>query len=218
MVIPKVSLQGPATTPGVNTADPITPNRTSRLWLMRSAIVLSLVALAFAPQVWAKQEACPALLNHSFPRLQDDVAQNLCQYRGQVVLVVNTASYCGFTQQYDGLEKLYARFKDRGLVVVGFPSNDFGNQEPGNNAQIAEFCTNTFGVKFPMVAKTSVKGPKANPLFKQLAQQAEAPGWNFHKYLIDREGRLARSFASQVSPSDRQLISEIERALNSKRS
>ncbi len=122
MVIPKVSLQGPATTPGVNTADPITPNRTSRLWLMRSAIVLSLVALAFAPQVWAKQEACPALLNHSFPRLQDDVAQNLCQYRGQVVLVVNTASYCGFTQQYDGLEKLYARFKDRGLVVVGFPS------------------------------------------------------------------------------------------------
>lgn len=218
MVIPKTFLPHSTGTSGETGLDPISHNRVSRLWMMRGAILMSLVVLAFAPQVWAKQEGCPALLDHSFPRLQDDVAQNLCQYRGQVVLVVNTASYCGFTQQYEGLEKLYARFKDRGLVIVGFPSNDFGNQEPGNNAQIAEFCSNTFGVKFPMVAKTSVKGPKANALFKQLAQQAEAPGWNFHKYLIDREGRLSRSFASQVSPSDRQLISEIERALNSKRS
>jgi glutathione peroxidase len=131
---------------------------------------------------------------------------------------VNTASFCGFTQQYEGLEKLYARYKDRGLVVIGFPSNDFGNQEPGSNQQIAEFCSNTFGVKFPMVAKTSVKGSKANPLFRELSRLSEAPGWNFHKYILDRDGRLVRSFSSMVSPSDRRFVTEIERALAAPRS
>ncbi|MBU3724798.1 MAG: glutathione peroxidase [Burkholderiaceae bacterium] len=177
----------------------------------------ALVLLALAPQAWASS-ACPSLLNHTFPRLQDDVPQPLCQYQGSVILVVNTASYCGFTSQYEGLEKLYARYKDRGLVVLGFPSNDFGNQEPGSNKEIAEFCNNTFGVKFPMLAKTSVKGSNANPLFKQLAKQSESPGWNFHKYIIDRDGKLLRSFSSLVGPSDRRLITEIERALSAPRS
>jgi glutathione peroxidase len=186
-------------------------------WLLRSIGLLALLVLFFGPQAWAKP-ACPALLDHTFPRLQDDVPQHLCQYQGNVILIVNTASFCGFTQQYEGLEKLYSRYKDRGLVVLGFPSNDFGNQEPGSNKEIAEFCSGTFGVKFPMAAKTSVKGQKANPLFKQLARQSEFPGWNFHKYIVGRDGKLIRSFSSQVPPSDRQMISEIERALNVPRS
>jgi glutathione peroxidase len=181
------------------------------------AFSLGLFLLLALPAAQA-QGSCPGLLNHTFPRLQDDAPQNLCQYSGKVVVIVNTASYCGFTQQYEGLERIYARYKDQGLVVLGFPSNDFGNQEPGTNQQIAEFCTNTFGVKFPMVAKTVVKGPKANPLFRQLAKQSESPGWNFHKYILNRNGELVRSFSSQVAPSDRQFIAEIERALAGKRS
>jgi len=113
--------------------------------------------------------ACPALLQHTFPRLQDEKPQSLCQYSGKVLLVVNTASYCGFTPQYKGLEDLHARYKDRGLVVLGFPSNDFA-QEKGSNKEIADFCENTFGVKFPMFAKSAVRGADANPLFRQLAQ------------------------------------------------
>lgn len=158
-------------------------------------------------------QSCPEILNKTFPRLQDDAPQSLCQYQGKVLLVVNTASYCGFTQQYAGLEALYARYKDRGLVVLGFPSNDFGNQEPGTSTQIAEFCTNTFGVKFPMFAKSRVVGPQSNPLFSELSRLSDSPSWNFHKYLIDRNGRLVRSYASAVSPSSRALVSDIERAL-----
>lgn len=196
----------------------LTPvNRLARSWQRRLLGVFALVLLALGPQAWAKA-SCPTLLNHTFARLQDDVPQSLCQYQGNVILVVNTASYCGFTSQYEGLEKLYAKYKDRGLVVLGFPSNDFGNQEPGSNKEIAEFCSNTFGVKFPMLAKTSVKGSNANPLFKQLAKQAESPGWNFHKYILDRDGKLVRSFSSLVGPSDRRLTAEIERALSAPRS
>ena len=103
---------------------------------------------------------CPALLNHKFNRLQDEAPQDLCQYTGKVTLVVNTASYCGFTSQYEGLEKLYAKYKDRGLVVLGFPSNDF-SQEPDGNKKIADFCYNTYGVKFPMFSKSSVRGGEA---------------------------------------------------------
>lgn len=191
--------------------------RLPRGWQRRLLGLFVLALLTFGPQAWANS-SCPTLLNHTFPRLQDDAPQPLCQYQGKVILVVNTASYCGFTSQYEGLEKLYAKYKDRGLVVLGFPSNDFGNQEPGSNKEIAEFCTNTFGVKFPMLAKTSVKGSNANALFKQLAKQSESPGWNFHKYIIDRDGKLVRSFSSLVGPSDRRLIADIERALSAPRS
>ena len=168
---------------------------------------LVLAGLVLAQSAWA---ACAPLLNKTFPRLQDDAPQSLCQYQGQVLLVVNTASYCGFTQQYEGLEALQRQYGAKGFTVLGFPSNDFGNQEPGTNQQIAEFCTNTFSVKFPMFAKTSVKGPSANPLFKELTRQSDAPGWNFHKYLIDKEGRLVRSYASQVAPNSQRLKSDIE--------
>ena len=157
--------------------------------------------------------ACPALLQHTLLRLQDEKPQSLCQYSGKVILAVNTASFCGFTRQYKGLEDLHQKYQGRGLVVLGFPSNDF-NQEKSSNKEIADFCENTFGVKFPMLAKTSVKGRQANPLFRKLAEQSEAPAWNFHKYIINREGKFVRSFSSLTSPDSRRLIVEIERALS----
>ena len=165
----------------------------------------------------AAEEACPALLSYTFPRLQDESPQSLCQYRGQVVLVVNTASFCGFTKQYEGLEKLYDKYRERGLVVVGFPSNDFGQQEPGSNKEIAEFCRSTYGVRFPMFAKSSVTGRAANPLYQRLGRLTGAtPQWNFHKYLIDRSGEKVLSFPSEVKPDSRILVSAIEHMLAEK--
>lgn len=167
----------------------------------------------FAP-AWAQQPpACPALLNHTFTRLQDEKPQSLCQYSGKVLLIVNTASYCGFTPQYKGLEELHARYKDRGLVVLGFPSNDFA-QEKGNNKDIADFCENTFGVKFPMFGKSVVRGGDANPLFRQLAADSgRQPLWNFHKYLVGRDGKVIANYSSMTNPSDRTLVGAIERQL-----
>ncbi|MEN9474064.1 MAG: hypothetical protein RIS48_784 [Pseudomonadota bacterium] len=157
--------------------------------------------------------SCPALLQHSFPRLQDEKPQSLCQYSGKVLLVVNTASYCGFTGQYEGLEQLHARYRDKGLVVLGFPSNDFA-QESGNNQQIAEFCSNTYGVKFPMFAKSSVTGAQASPFFRQLADATgQKPRWNFYKYLIGRDGKPVASYSSMTSPDSKGLLREVERLL-----
>jgi glutathione peroxidase len=157
--------------------------------------------------------ACPKLLQHTLPRLQDEKPQTLCQYAGQVVLVVNTASYCGFTSQYKGLESLYARYKDRGLVVLGFPSNDF-SQEPDSNNRIADFCENTYGVKFPMFAKSSVRGAQAIDLFKQLSQQTQTPPrWNFYKYLISRDGHSVKAFNSMTAPDDKDLVKTLEKML-----
>lgn len=160
---------------------------------------------------------CPALLQHRFDRLQDEKPQSLCQYSGKVVLVVNTASFCGFTQQYEGLEALYARYQSQGLVVLGFPANDFGSQEPGSNQAIADFCENTFGVKFPMFSKTSVVGRHTNPLYRQLAEKTgDHPRWNFHKYLIARDGQTVRSYASGVEPKNPAFIKDIEKFLSTK--
>ena len=157
--------------------------------------------------------ACPATLQHTFARLQDEKPQSLCQYAGKVVLVVNTASFCGFTGQYKGLEDLYARYKDRGFVVLGFPSNDF-LQESGDNKRIADFCENTYGVKFPMFAKSAVRGRDANPLFRELAAQgASAPMWNFHKYLIGRDGRVVATYSSLTKPDDPALLRAVEQQL-----
>jgi glutathione peroxidase len=187
---------------------------------------LSFAAIAAAPAsaqppshggaaaMTAAPAACPALLKHTFKRLQDDAPQDLCQYAGKVVLVVNTASYCGFTKQYVGLEALYAKYGSRGLVVLGFPSNDFGKQEPGNSKEIADLCYNTYGVKFPMFAKSPVKGSEANPLHAQLIKQTgKEPKWNFTKYLIDRKGNVVEYFPSKVTPEDPQLVGKIEAAL-----
>jgi glutathione peroxidase len=182
--------------------------------LAAAAVVLALPAAAATPAPATTAGAsCPAVLQHTFPRLQDEKPQPLCQYAGQVLLVVNTASFCGFTPQYEGLEALYARYRDKGLVVLGFPSNDF-NQEKSTNKEIADFCENTFGVKFPMFGKTTVKGAEANPLFRQLAAQTgKAPTWNFHKYLIGRDGKVIAHYGSTTRPDDPVLLKALEQQL-----
>jgi len=163
----------------------------------------------------APSASCPAILNHAFNRLQDDTKQDLCQYTGKVILVVNTASFCGFTNQYEGLEKLYAKYANKGFVVLGFPSNDFGKQEPGSAKEIADFCYNTYGVKFPMFVKSSVQGKDANPLYAELIKATgTTPKWNFYKYLIDRNGKVVDSYTSVTTPESKTLVEAIEKALN----
>ncbi|WP_188395616.1 glutathione peroxidase [Oxalicibacterium flavum] len=187
----------------------------SALRLLPWAAVL--VFLHAAPVHAQQAGQCPAVLDHTLPRLQDEQPQHLCQYAGKVILAVNTASYCGFTSQYEGLEKLYAHYRSKGLVVLGFASNDFGQQEPGSNQEIAAFCHNTFGVKFPMFAKSSVTGENANSFYRALtAAGATPPKWNFHKILLDRQGRVVQSYPSRVKPDDKSLIADIERALAAK--
>jgi glutathione peroxidase len=150
-------------------------------------------------------------------RLQDEQPQNLCQYAGRVVVVVNTASFCGYTPQYKGLEALQSKYAPRGLVVLGFPSNDFGKQEPGSNRQIADFCENTFGVRFPMFVKSRVAagaGAELNPLFADLRDKTgQAPKWNFHKYVIARDGQTVQSFQSDVEPGSAAFVQAIEKLL-----
>ena len=185
--------------------------------------MLTLSCALIVPHAMAQPETnrspaatnCPALLNYRMPRLQDEVPQNLCQYSGKVLLIVNTASQCRFTDQYQGLEALQARYREQGLVVLGFPANDFSQQEPGSNKEIAEFCQNTFGVKFPMFAKSNVIGPQANPLYKELAQRTgKVPTWNFYKYLINRRGQVIDSYPSLISPENEKLRKAIENALH----
>jgi glutathione peroxidase len=154
--------------------------------------------------------ACPALLDRSMKTL-DERTQSLCEYAGKVLLVVNTASKCGYTPQYDGLEALYRKYREKGLVVLGFPMNDFGGQEPGSNKEISTFCVNEYAIDFPMFAKTELKG---NPLYAELARAAgAAPRWNFHKYLVDRRGLRVQSFGSAVEPDDAKLVNALQRLL-----
>ncbi len=162
--------------------------------------------------------ACSELLSHEFRPLAGKTPDSLCrQFEGKVVLIVNTASKCGFTPQYEGLEALHAKYSEQGFSVVGFPSNDFLGQEPGSEDEIKKFCTLTYGVKFPMLEKTSVKGDNAHPMFKQLAAATgEEPGWNFHKYLLDRDGKVVKSFGSRTKPDDAELTAEIERLIAKK--
>jgi glutathione peroxidase len=154
--------------------------------------------------------ACPALLDRSFDTVEEK-PRSLCEYAGKVVLVVNTASQCGYTPQYEGLEALYRKYRARGLVVLGFPSNDFGGQEPGSNKDIASFCVNQYAVDFPVFARTELK---KNALYADLAKASgQAPRWNFHKYLVDREGRNVLSFPTRLEPNDPRLVDAIERLL-----
>jgi glutathione peroxidase len=169
-----------------------------------------------ATAVVAPAMSCTGLLQQSYLRLQDEKPQSMCQYSGKVVVVVNTASFCGFTSQYEGLEALYAKYKERGLVVVGFPSNDF-SQETGSNKQIADFCENTFGVKFPMAVKSTVTGKDAIPLFKELAAKTSTPPrWNFYKYVIARDGTQVAAFSSNADPASAQFVKEIEKQLTAR--
>ena len=162
----------------------------------------------------AAPASCPAWMNQTLPRLQDDAPQNLCQYSGRVLLIVNTASFCGFTEQYKGLEALHSRLQARGFTVLGFPSNDFGNQEPKSNKEIAEFCEGTFGVKFPMFAKSAVRGKDVNPVFAHLSKvSGSTPRWNFHKYLVSRDGQRIEAFGSMTTPDDKDLLARIDALL-----
>ena len=156
-----------------------------------------------------------SLLDQDFRRLASDEVVNLeTAYGGKVVLVVNTASKCGNTPQYEGLEKLYEEYGDEGLVVLGFPSNDFFGQEPGTEEEIQEFCRLTYGVRFPMFEKVTVKKGEAHPFYNQLAAAAGTyPTWNFHKYLIGRDGRLIAEFSPRTSPYDDALVASIRSAL-----
>ncbi|MBC7781629.1 MAG: glutathione peroxidase [Proteobacteria bacterium] len=189
---------------------------------MRGALVRLLGSAAFVLGVAgcpgfalaASSAACPALLDHVFPDLLTGKPTSLCQHRGDVVMVVNTASQCGFTPQYAQLEAVHRKLSGRGLRIVGFPSNDFGQQETGTSKDIADFCKLNFGVSFTMFERTEVSGRKANPFYAQLAQRSGVrPGWNFHKYLIDRAGTRVQSFDSAVAPDDPKLLREIERLL-----
>lgn len=179
---------------------------------------LKWISIAFMGMsaLMANAQPCPATLKHTLLRLQDEKPQNLCQYAGKVVLAVNTASFCGFTPQYKGLEALYSRYKDQGLVVLGFPSNDF-RQEKASNKDIAEFCESTFGVKFPMFAASSVTGEQANPFYQQLRKEgASPPRWNFYKALIGRDGKLVDTYSSMTDPDSKTLIAAIEKSLQAK--
>ena len=172
------------------------------------ALMLFLISL---PTMACESE----LLDQDFRRLASTEEINLCEvYGGKVLLIVNTASKCGNTPQYDGLEKLYDQYGDEGLVVLGFPSNDFMGQEPGSEETIEEFCRLTYGVEFPMFEKTSVKKENAHPFYTALADSAGTyPTWNFHKYLIGRDGELIKEFSPRTKPYDPDLVAAVELAL-----
>lgn len=143
----------------------------------------------------------------------DHQPQPLSAYKGQVVLVVNTASECGATPQYAGLERLWRAYKDKGLAVLGFPSNDFGAQEPGSEAQIKTFCSTNYQVTFPMFAKVATQGPEQSPVYRFLSADYGEPKWNFHKYLVGKDGRVIRAFPTSVEPEDAGLRAAIDAAL-----
>jgi glutathione peroxidase len=183
---------------------------------MRDGLQAIFIAGLFLAMTMDANAACTPLLDRSVNNLMGG-EKNLCDYRGKVVLVVNTASKCGYTGQYVALEALYKKYKNDGLVVLGFPSNDFGAQEPGANNEVANFCQVNYGVTFPMFEKTPVKDAGKNPFYDLLANASgERPKWNFHKYLIGRDGKTVKSFASAVEPVDAKLITELENLLAQK--
>lgn len=161
-----------------------------------------------------KKLNCHQNLDFNVKTLNHSKEVNLCEeYQGNVIVIVNTASKCAFTGQYEGLEEINAKYQSQGVVVLGFPSNDFGNQEPGTEKEIQDFCRLSYGVEFPMFAKTRVTKRSASPLFKQLGEQKGYPKWNFYKYLLDREGNLVESYSSITSPKSKQFISKLESLL-----
>lgn len=180
--------------------------------LMSSAIVTSQPAAD--PSGHAAEE--PKLYTFTVKTI-DGEDRSLSAYKGKVLLIVNVASKCGYTPQYEGLEKLFDRYKDRGLMVLGFPTNNFLWQEPGTDAEIKEFCSATYGVSFDMFSKISVKGSDQHPLYAYLTEESSAKGavkWNFQKYLVDRQGNVIAKFAPGVEPLDDELVKKVEAALN----
>ncbi len=178
---------------------------------LRSLVALLALAMPVAP---ALASECPVVLQHELPKLRSKDSVDLCQtFQGKALVVVNTASHCGFTPQFKGLEALYQRYKDDGLEVLGVPSDDFF-QESDDEAETAEVCYVNYGVTFTMTQTQAVRGRDATPLFRELAEQAgQAPRWNFYKYVVDRQGRVVAHFSSKVKPDDPRLIAAVEKAL-----
>jgi glutathione peroxidase len=179
-------------------------------------IFLSIMAGMFAAPARAQTPAMSRITAFAFhfAGLKGGDIQ-LAEYAGKPILVVNTASQCGFTPQYTGLQELWMRYRNRGLLIVGVPSNDFGGQEPGDADEIAETALNQYGASFPIAAKVVVNGPSSHPFYKWASAQRplDRPRWNFHKYLIGRDGMIAASFASEIEPTDARVIAAIEKEL-----
>ena len=186
---------------------------------MKTTMMTVMTALLSGCAAHVKEVPVTKLYDIEVKRI-DGQPVRLDAYRGKTLLIVNTASKCGFTGQYDGLQKLYETYGDRGLVVLGFPSNDFMGQEPGSNEEIASFCQLNYGVTFPMFAKISVKGDEQHPLYTYLTSDQTNPqfaggiSWNFNKFLIDREGSIVGRFGSRTKPDDPELVNAIEEALS----
>ena len=175
------------------------------------AALMLLGGLLFGSEVTAGQ--CPAFLNHDFKKLRSEQSVNLCEVTGgRPVLIVNTASHCGYTPQFKGLEALNQKYRARGLVVVGFPSDDF-NQEAKQEAETAEICYINYGVTFTMLSPSVVTGASANPVFKELARKSSSPSWNFNKYLVSADGKVVQHFDSNVKPDSAKLTRAIEQLL-----
>jgi glutathione peroxidase len=177
---------------------------------MRAAMPLAILATLSLP---AAERKVPMSLHEITLNTLEGNPQSLSAYKGKVVLAVNVASECGYTPQYAGLQKLYLEQKDRGLVILGFPCNQFGAQEPGTAAQIESFCQKNYGVTFPLFEKLEVKGAGQAPLYQFLTAKHGEPAWNFHKYLIGRDGQVIQAFPSKVAPDSPELKAAIEAAL-----
>lgn len=179
-----------------------------KILILTGVLWLSGISVASAEE----NRSCPSLLDYEFKQLAAAASERLCDsYRGKVILVVNTASQCGYTYQYAGLEHIYDQFKGRGLVVIGFPSNDFGDQEPGSEQQIEQFCRDKYSIRFPLYQKIHAAQGQAHPFFDGLARQAKQyPRWNFHKYLIDRSGKVVGSWPSRIEPEATEIVSSIK--------
>lgn len=183
------------------------PKRNARLYLALGLVIMTTASLF----------AASSLYNFTLPSI-DGKPMPLADFKGKVVLMVNVASQCGYTPQYSGLEALYEKYKDQGFVILGFPANNFGAQEPGTNEEIKTFCTRKYNVTFPMYAKVSVKGTDQTPLYQYLTKEADPTHtgdikWNFTKFLVDRNGKVVQRFEPAVTPDDPQVVSAIEKLL-----
>jgi glutathione peroxidase len=231
---PRCAPPRPVGTISGNAAGPARPDMESPMIRLIPRPMLPALAFAFtvclgASAAWAadaakpapatlaapasKATACPAFIDQTFTRLRSSERLNLCKaFAGKPLLIVNTASHCGFTDQFEGLEALHQKYRARGLVVIGFPSDDF-HQEASSEAEVADVCFVNYGVKFPMLAPSVVTGGEANPVFRELARQTREPRWNFNKYLVSPDGKVVGYYGSTVKPDSKELTAAIEKLL-----
>jgi glutathione peroxidase len=175
-----------------------------------------LAAPAGATRLWAQSPAISRVTAYAFSfKALDGGDIRLANYAGKPILIVNTASLCGYTPQYTGLQELWTRYRDKGLLIVGIPSNDFGGQEPGTAADISQTANHEYGITFPLAAKTEVKGPNTHPFYKWAAieRPLDTPRWNFHKYLVGRDGHIAAAFSTEIEPTDARVIAALTKEL-----